>query len=254
MLQIRVIPCLLLKGRGLVKTVRFMNPQYLGDPINAVKIFNDKKVDELIFLDILASREGSKPNLDLISDLAGECFMPFTYGGGVRDINTIEQLLKSGVEKVAINSFAVEDPTFIRTASRAFGSQSIIAAIDVKKNPWGRYDVYAYGGTRKTPWDAVEFAMLAEAIGAGEIFLNSIDRDGTMAGYDNELIQRVSAAVRIPVIASGGAGRIEDFGKAVQAGASAVAAGSFFVYQDKNQSFLINVPSREELEKVLRQR
>jgi cyclase len=239
---------LLLKGQGLVKTINFSNPKYIGDPINAVKIFNDKEVHELVFLDITASTEKRSPRLDYISDIASECFMPLGYGGGIRTVKQAEDIFNSGVEKLIQNSYAIENPSFIHELADLFGSQSIVVSIDVKKNFSGNYQTYTHGGTTKTRWDPVTWAQEAERLGAGEIFLNSIDRDGIMKGYDIPLIKAVSESVSIPVVACGGAGTVKDFGRAVQdGGASAVAAGSMFVYYGKYRAVLINFPGDEEL-------
>jgi cyclase len=252
MLKTRVIPCLLLKGQGLVKTVRFKNPKYVGDPINAVKIFNDKEVDELIFLDIEASVERKKPPIKLISDIASECFMPLSYGGGLRDLDDIKTVFNLGVEKVVINSYAIENPDFVREASERYGSQSIVVAVDVKRNSFGKYEVFSRAGRERTKLNPVDHAKKMEKQGAGEIFLNSIDRDGTMEGYDIELIKKVSQVVSIPVIACGGAGRINDFAEAVgKGGASAVAAGSMFVFHGRHRAVLITYPSIQDLDEVL---
>jgi cyclase len=249
MLKARVIPCLLLKNKGLVKTVQFKEPRYVGDPINAVWIFNQKEVDELIFLDIMATKERNKPPIELISKISDECFMPLTVGGGIRSVEDIKELLNAGAEKVSINTFAVENPSFIKEASDVFGSQSIVVAIDVKRHKKGLYEVFTNGGTRPAGIDPVSLAVQMAAMGAGEILLNSIDRDGTMKGYDIELIREVSDAVNIPVIACGGAGKLEDLAGAINGGrASAVAAGSFFVFHGRRRAVLINFPTKEELE------
>jgi len=248
LIRTRVIPCLLLKGQGLVKTTNFTNPKYIGDPINAVKIFNDKEVHELVFLDITASIETRSLRLDYISDIASECFMPLGYGGGIKTVKQAEDIFNQGVEKVIINSYAIENPSFVHELADLFGSQSIVVSIDVKKNFFGNYQTYTYSGKTKTRWDPVTWAQEAERLGAGEIFLNSIDRDGMMNGYDIPLIKSVSASVSIPVIACGGAGKVEDFGTAVHdGGASAVAAGSMFVYYGKHRAVLINFPNDEDL-------
>ena len=253
MLKTRVIPCLLLKGQGLVKTVQFRDPRYVGDPINAVRIFNEKGVDELILLDIKATVEQRGPQMKLISEIASECFMPLCYGGGVCKLEDIKEVLSLGVEKVAVNTSAVENNDLIRDAAQMFGSQSIVVAIDVKQNTQGNYEVFTHGATVGTKLDPVEYAKRMEGIGCGEIFLNSIDRDGAMRGYDIELIRRVSHAVSIPVIACGGAGRLSDFREAVAlGGASAVSAGSFFVFHGKLRAVLITYPSEQELREILR--
>jgi len=255
MLNTRVIPVLLLRNRGLVKTVEFKEGKYIGDPINAVKIFNEKEVDELIFLDITASKEQREPNFEVIRDIATECFMPFGYGGGIKTIQHIKKLFSSGAEKAIINSSAIENPSFIKEASDFFGSQSIVVSIDVKKDFSGKYKVYDSSKDKLTDLDPVEFSIKMESLGCGEIFLNSVERDGTMEGYDMDLIKKVSNAVNIPVIACGGAGKLDDFRDAVKQGsASAVAAGSLFVFYGKHKAVLINYPSQEELEKILDQK
>lgn len=251
MLKVRIIPCLLLKDLGLVKTVNFKNYKYVGDPINTLKIFNEKEVDELIFMDITATAEKRKPNFRLINDIASECFMPFGYGGGIRDLNDIKELFNLGVEKVIINTYAVENPSFVKSAAEHFGSQSIVVSIDAKKNLFGKYQVYAYGGKKITKLDPATFAVQMEEMGAGEIILTSIDRDGTMMGYDIGLVKDVSESVGIPVVASGGAGKVEDFGDAVKlGGASAVAAGSYFVFHGKHRAVLISYPDMNQLERI----
>jgi cyclase len=249
---IRVMPCLLLRDRGLVKTIRFEAPVYLGDPRNTIKIFNEKEVDELVLLDITATPQGREPNYDLLSDLTDECFMPLAYGGGITTLSQAERILKLGVEKVCVNTKAMEDPAFITAAAGRFGSQSVVVSIDVKRRLLGSYEVVSRCGAWRTGLDPVSCVKRAEAMGAGEILVNSIDRDGTMRGYDLDLLRDVSAAVSIPVIACGGAGRVEDFGLAVkQGGASAVAAGSLFVFHGPHRAVLIGFPERKALEEVL---
>lgn len=252
MLETRVIPCLLVNNERLVKTVRFKRPAYVGDPINAIKIYNEKEVDELIILDITATTEQRQPSLKLLSEITSECFMPLCYGGGVRNVEDMRQVFDMGVEKIAINSYAFENPKFIRQVSELFGSQSIVFSMDVKKSFFGKYCACSYGGKKVSKKDPVKFAMMMEKMGAGEIFLNCIDRDGTWEGYDIDLISAITKSVNLPVIACGGAGKIEDFGKAVRdGGAAAVAAGSMVVYQGKDLGVLINFPSRKELKRVL---
>ena len=251
MFRPRVIPCLLLKGKGLVKTTKFQNTRYVGDPINAVRIFNEKEADELIFLDINASKENRILPLDLIQQIGDECLMPFSVGGGIKTVEQIRDILKRGAEKAVINTSAVKNPSLIKEASQSFGSQSIVVSIDVKRKSLGRYEVFIYGGTKSTSIDPVSHSIKMEKMGAGEIFINSIDNDGTLKGYDIELIRKISEAVKIPVIASGGAGKLEDFLKAVKDGfASAVAAGSFFVYYGPHRAVLINYPNQDELKKL----
>ncbi len=252
MLMTRVMPCLLLKNGALVKTVKFKDPGYIGDPINAIRIYNEKEVDELIFLDITATIEKREPPYKVLSEIASECFMPVTYGGGVRDVETIRRILSLGIEKIAINSYAVENQDFVRAAANKFGSSTIVVSIDVRSKLFGRYEVFIRGGRKGTGLDPVEFAVKMEQMGAGEILLNSIDRDGTQEGYDINLIKSVTSAVGVPVIACGGAGKIDDFRAAVkEGGASACAAGSMVVYYGRNRAVLITFPEREKLESVL---
>lgn len=251
MLAIRIMPCLLVKNERLVKTVKFKNPSYVGDPVNAIKIYNEKEVDELLLVDITATVENKPPSFNLISEITDECFMPLCYGGGIRSLEDIKKILSLGVEKVAINSSAVENPQFIKKAAEVFGSQSIILSMDVKKTFRGSYVVHIHSGQMSARRDPVAFARQMEEMGTGEILLNSIDRDGTWEGYDLDLLKRVTDAVTIPVIALGGAGRMSHFHDAVASGASACAAGSMAVYQGKNKGVLINFPSREEIKKVL---
>jgi cyclase len=247
----RVIPCLLLRGTGLVKTVRFADPKYVGDIINAVRIFNDKEVDELIVLDIEAHAGRGRIQWDLVGKTAGEAFMPMCYGGGVTSVDEIKRLFKAGIEKVSINTAAHEDPRLVESAAKAFGSQSIVAGIDVRKNFLGRYVVVSHGGERKRTADVVQWARTVERAGAGEILLTSVDRDGTQAGYDLDLVRQVTSAVRIPVIACGGAGKVEHFAEAIERGASAVAAGSMFVFHGPHRAVLITYPERSVLTKRL---
>jgi imidazole glycerol-phosphate synthase subunit HisF len=252
MLNIRVIPCLLLKGDSLVKTIKFKKFNYIGDAINTVRIYNQMEVDELIFLDIDASKFSRPPNFKLITDIANECFMPFTYGGGLRTITDISKIHKIGVEKVSLNTYALENPEFIKVASDVFGSQSVIVSIDIKRNMLGKYEIYYQGKQKIKKYDPIEFIHLAQDYGAGEILLNSVDRDGTWTGYDIDLIKRMTGDILIPLIALGGAGKISDFYNAVSKGnASAVAAGSMFVFQGRDLGVLVNYPSRTELENVL---
>jgi len=251
LLRTRVIPALLLKNDGLVKTIRFKDPTYVGDPINAVKIFNDKEVDELLFIDIQATREKRTPNFELVSRISREAFMPFGYGGGIRNLEDVNKLLRLGVEKVSINAYAIENPDFIKKAAQNVGSQSVVASIDVRQDSSGRHWVFDYRSGTTTKLDPVTSAILMEKNGAGEILLNSVDRDGTFSGYDINIIRKVSSSVGIPVIALGGAGKIQDFAEAVKVGgASAVAAGSFFVFHGPHRAVLITYPAKNELKKV----
>lgn len=244
----RVIPVLLLRGAGLVKTQKFKDAKYVGDPINAVRIFNEKEVDELVFLDIDATVSGRAPDFDMLRNIASECFMPLCYGGGVHDLRTIEAILKTGVEKVALNSALVENPGMIREATRTFGSSTIAASIDFKRGLFGKAEVFVRSGRQRTKSSPIELSLRAEELGVGEILLNSIDRDGTMSGYDMDAISSVTSVVKVPVIACGGAGSLEHFRAAIQSGgASAVAAGSFFVFVGKHRAVLITYPSQAEI-------
>jgi cyclase len=248
----RVIPVLLLKNAGLVKTQKFKNPKYVGDPINAIKILNEKEVDELIFLDITASKEHKKPNLKLLNEIATECFMPLCYGGGIKTIEDIKNIISCGVEKVSLNTIAIENPDFVKSASDIFGSSTIVVSMDVKKNFWGKKTIYSYLGTKSTGLDPISFAVEMQKKGAGELLINSIDKDGLMNGYDYELIKQISKEVDIPVIACGGAGELKHLKEAINAGASAVAAGSMFVFHGKHRAVLINYPSQVELQNLFK--
>jgi imidazole glycerol-phosphate synthase subunit HisF len=247
MYRARVIPCLLLSGERLVKTVRFRDSIYVGDPINAVKIFNDREVDELAILDISATRERRDPPFEHLQAIAGECFMPLSYGGGIRTIDQARRLFGLGVEKVLLNTAAAEDPALLTAIADEYGSQAVIAGIDVKKDWLGRTRVFTRAGSVNTGRSPVEYAKAMADRGAGEILMNAIDRDGTMAGYDLDLIREMSAAVSIPLVACGGAGSIAHLAAAIDAGASAVAAGSLFVFAGPRRAVLINYPSAAEL-------
>lgn len=233
MLKIRVMPTVLHKDLGLVKGMAFDSWRRVGTAMQAVKVYNMREVDELVFLDISATNEGRTPDLQLVDELADECFMPLTVGGGIRSIDDVRALLQKGADKVAINSAAVDTPELISRIAERFGSQCAVVSIDVKRNPRGQVEVYIRSGTRPTAKDPVEMAVQAERLGAGEILLTSIDRDGTMTGYDIPLIKSVSQAVSIPVIASGGAGSYEHMAEALrEGGASAVAAASLFHFTE----------------------
>jgi imidazole glycerol-phosphate synthase subunit HisF len=237
---------LLLSNGGLVKTVRFRNRRYIGDPINAVRIFNEKEVDELVLLDIDATAEGRDPHFADVEEILSEAFMPVGYGGGIRSMSQVERLFKLGVEKVVLNSILAEKPELLTEASRAFGSQSIVASMDYKRDLLGRYRAYTHGGTRKLAGEPLDLLHKWEALGAGEIVLNSIDRDGTRQGLDVDFIARVSPAVEVPLVAAGGAGEAGHLAAALRAGASAVAAGSMFVFHGVHQAVLISYIDRAE--------
>ncbi len=250
MFRPRVIPILLLKEKGLVKSKKFKDYRYIGDPINAVKLFNDLKADEIVFLDILASKENRTISLDFVRSVGDEANMPFSVGGGIRTIKDIKEIINAGAEKVVINTVAVENPIFIKQASDTFGSSTIVVSIDVKKTIWGKKKVYTMGGKKATGLDPVAFAKLIEKKGAGEIIINSIDKDGLMSGYDLDLIGKISKEVTIPVVATGGARGVDDFKLAIESYASAVAAGSVFVYHGARKAVLINYPSQEVLKNI----
>jgi cyclase len=252
MLRTRVIPCLLLQRGRLVKTIRFKDPTYVGDPLNAIRIFNDKEVDELMILDITASREGRSPAFDLIRDFAGECFMPVSYGGGIRSVQDAHRILALGVEKVVINTMALREPGLISEASRQFGAQAVVVSIDARKRLLGGYEVVTAGGTEHSGFEPASHARRMVELGAGEILINSVDRDGTRDGYDVALVRRVADAVPVPIIACGGAGTLQHLSEVVTAGhASAVAAGSMFVFHGKHRAVLISYPSRSDLQQAL---
>lgn len=234
MLKVRVIPTLLWKGPGLVKGVAFDSWRRIGTAMPAVKVFNARDVDELVLLDISATAEGRGPDLVAVEELAAECFVPLTVGGGIRDLDTIRALLRAGADKVALNTAAHELPGFVGEAARLYGSQCIVASVDARRAPDGSYACFSRSGALATGRELVAHARWLEAQGAGEILLTSIERDGTMQGYDLDMIAAVTAAVRIPVIAAGGAGRYADFVAAVrQAGASAVGAASMFQFTEQ---------------------
>jgi cyclase len=246
--RIRVIPTLLLRGKGLVKTRRFRDPVYVGDPMNAIRIFNDKEVDELILLDITATVGGRDPDYDLIRMVAGECFMPFCYGGGVSSLAQIERVLKIGVEKVAMNTALHSVPDAVKEATRSLGSSTIVGAIDFRATLLRGATAWVRAGSLDTKVPVVDAARRAEDLGVGELLLNSIQRDGTLDGYDLDVLKLVTEAVRIPVVASGGAGLLRHFRAAVhEGGASAVAAGAMFVLVGRHRAVLITYPTQEQL-------
>jgi imidazole glycerol-phosphate synthase subunit HisF len=252
MLRARFIPTLLIRGRGLYKTVKFKNETYIGDPINAVKIFNDKAVDELILLDIDAHRRGQGPDFGVIADIASEAFIPLCYGGGVTHLEHFEALFKLGIEKVAVNSAAIGAMALVTQASRVFGSQSVVVGIDVKKTLFGKYERLIRSATQSTKESALQAACRAEAAGAGELLIYSVDRDGTMQGYDIALVREVTAAVKVPVIACGGASSVDDMARVIREGhASSAAAGSLFVFQGKHRAVLITYPDEHTIAQAL---
>jgi len=250
MLKNRVIPCLLLRNGGLVKTLKFSDPKYVGDPINAIRIFNDKEVDELMVLDITASKENKEPNYDLIEQFASECFMPLCYGGGIKNKEQAQRIFTLGVEKVCIQTAALDNMKLVSDLAAQYGNQSILVSIDVKKDWLGKAKLYsaATGKTLSKSW--VEHMNEAIKAGAGEIVLNAVDRDGTLKGMDLDLIKQASKAIGVPLVAVGGAGSLQDIKAAIDAGASAVSAGAFFVFQGPHRAVLITYPRYKELEQL----
>jgi len=230
-----------------VKSVKFKNHQYIGDPINAVKIFNDKEVDEIVMLDISATAKRKAPDMHQIKSFASEAFMPLAYGGGITRLDEIKSLVNMGIEKVVLNTSALTNPLLVEAAAKWAGSQSVVVSIDVKRNAWGKYTVCSNGGTKKISTEPVAFAKQMETAGAGEILLQNIDKDGTFEGYSLDIITTLSSQLNIPVVAAGGAGSVEDFAQAVKAGASGVAAGSMFVLQRPHRAVLISYPAQQEL-------
>lgn len=252
MLQKRIIPCLLLHKGGLYKTEKFKKPTYIGDPINAIKIFNEKEVDELMFLDIDASVAHKEPNYKMIEDIASECFMPLCYGGGVKDVEQMKKIYALGVEKISLSSQAVLNPDIIKEAAHIFGRQSVIVTIDVKKDFWGNKKVFIHNGKVNTKLSPLEFITTVERLGAGEIVINSVDNDGIMNGYDIELLKALKALVKVPLIALGGAGKIEHIKEVFhEANVDAVACGSLFVYQGALKGVLISYPPYAQIQTLL---
>jgi cyclase len=253
MLYPRIIPCLLVRDKGLVKTVKFKDPKYVGDPINAVRIFNEKEVDELMVLDIDATHEKREPDYDMISNLAAECRMPLCYGGGVKTSEQVQKIIQLGVEKVAISSAAIENPHLLPEAEKVVGSQSIVAVLDVKRaHSGGRYEVWIRNGSVNTRKCVVEVARQMESLGAGEVVINSIDNDGLMNGYDSELVEQVWGSIGIPLTVLGGAGTLDHMRRLICLyGAIGLAAGSMFVFKGVFKAVLINYPTVAEKEALL---
>lgn len=253
MLKNRVIPSLLLKNGGLVKTIKFASPKYIGDPINAIKIFNTKEVDELMVLDIDASKDRREPNYALIEQFAGECFMPLCYGGGISTVEQASKIFKLGVEKICIQTAALENLNLIQKLADRFGSQSVVVSVDVKRDWLKRPKLYKSSTKESSSLDWIKFVNQSVEAGAGEVLLNAVDRDGTLQGPDLELIQQASKEISIPMIALGGIGSLKDIKDAVSAGASAVAAGAFFVFYGPHRAVLITYPEYQDLEKLFKQ-
>jgi imidazole glycerol-phosphate synthase subunit HisF len=247
MLRPRIIPCLLVKDKGLVKTVNFKNPKYVGDPINAVRIFNEKEVDELMVIDIDATSDNREPDYKMIENLAAECRMPLCYGGGVKTVEQAQRIFSLGVEKIAISSAAIENISLISQIAKVVGTQSVIVVIDVKKKLLGGYEVCTHNGKKKTGKDPVEFAKQVQKLGAGEIVVNSIDNDGVMKGFDFTIIDKIRQAVTIPMTVLGGAGCLEDISKVIEKyKIIGVSAGSLFVFKGVYKAVLINYPNKTD--------
>lgn len=243
MLKTRVIPALLLRDDGLVKTVKFQKPSYIGDPINTVRIFNELEVDELVFLDITATNEKRPPNYKILAEIANECFMPLAYGGGINNFESVKTIFDIGFEKVILNSIMHKDSTFVTKVAEHYGNQAVVASIDVRKNFWGKYEVWTNAGKINTKEAPEVYAGKLESLGAGEILLTSIDREGTWSGFDSELTRRVADAVNLPVIAHGGCGHLNHITDVISNGhASAIGLGSMVVYQQKGMGVLVNFP------------
>jgi cyclase len=244
---------LLLKNESLVKTVKFKEYNYIGDPVNTVRIFNELEVDELMFLDIFASKENRNINYKILADIANECFMPLSYGGNIKSLDDAKKIYEIGFEKVVINSNAFGNLKLIEEIAKYFGNQSVVGSIDVKQSFWGGQKIYSHHGRKKQSVDVVEWAKHLENAGVGELLVTSIDREGSWDGYDLELIKSITQNVQVPVIANGGCGSIEHIGQVVkQANASACAVGSMVVYQKKGMGVLVNFPDRRRLEEVLK--
>lgn len=247
----RVIPVLLLRDGGLVKTIKFGDPKYVGDPMNAVRIFNEKKVDELVFLDIDASRNRQEPDYDYIRDIAEECFMPFAYGGGIKTIDHIRRIIALGAEKVVLNSVLFDNPDLVRKAVQQFGQQSIVAAVDVKKNLMGKYRVYRHDQGKNLSLDALDWIREVEAMGVGEIMVTMVDREGVQKGYDEAFYNKLADIVSVPVIANGGASGLDDFSRVLDSGGvNAVAASSFFIFHGKHRAVLITYPKYKDIKQL----
>jgi cyclase len=252
MIEKRLIPCLLLHKGGLYKTEKFKKPTYIGDPINAIKIFNEKEVDELMFLDIDASFLGNEPPYRMIEDIAGECFMPLCYGGGVKNVQQMKKIFSIGVEKISISSQAVLNPAIVSEAANIFGKQSVIVSVDIKKDFWGKKKIYIYNGKKNTNLHPIEFIRHLENMGAGEIVVNSIDHDGVMNGFDIDLLKDIKDVIKVPVIALGGAGNLNHIKEVFEkSNVDAVACGSLFVYKGPLKGVLINYPTNQKIKELL---
>lgn len=250
MFRKRVIPCLLLSEGGFVKTKKFRDPVYVGDPINIIKIFNDKEVDELIILDIDRSKKKTPPDFVLLEKIAGECFIPLCYGGGIASIDDASRVLSLGVEKISMQTNILDDFRLIESLAKRFGSQSIVASVDVRKSLFGKYKLYSSARKKSLGVDVLEFINDAISAGAGEIFINFVDRDGMMGGMEINYISQLCSKVSTPVIVCGGVGSNQDIKDALDNGADAVAVGSFFIFNGKFNAVLISYPTRRNLREL----
>lgn len=251
MLAPRIIPCLLVHDKGLIKTVKFKDAKYVGDPINAVKIFNEKETDELMVLDIDATVENREPDYKMIENLATECRMPLCYGGGIKTVEQATRIFNLGVEKISLSSAAIENPKLIFDIAKNVGSQSIVVVLDVKKKIFGGYDIYTHNGTKKAKVNLEKFIIDLQSCGVGEIVINSIDNDGVMKGYDLSLIEKIKPLVEVPMTVLGGAGSLGDMKTLIQKfGIIGCSAGSLFVFKGKYKAVLINYPNKTEKERL----
>jgi cyclase len=255
MLYPRIIPCLLVKNKGLVKTTKFKVPKYVGDPINAVKIFNEKEVDELIVLDIDATSKNREPDYKMIENLAAECRMPLCYGGGIKTVEHVQKVFELGVEKIAISSLALENPEIVSRIAEHVGNQSVVVVLDIKKRLIGtKYEIYTHNGQKKTGKCPIEFSQQLERLGVGEIVINSIDNDGVMKGYDLDLINKIRESISVPMTVLGGAGCLKDIEALIRKyGIIGAAAGSLFVFKGKYRAVLITYPGRSEKDAIIRE-
>ena len=252
MLINRIIPVLLLSNNGLVKTKKFSSPKYVGDPINAVKIFNDKEVDELIFLDVDATKLKREPNLDLLKNIASECFMPLAYGGGISSVKNAEDVINVGIEKIVLNSSALVNPTLINELSKVLGSQSVVVAVDVKNTIFGDYIIFSHSSKKRANYNLLEYIKMIQDLGAGEIFINSVNRDGMMTGYDIELIKLILDQAEVPLVFCGGASSLDDFIEVSKINKYVgLAAGSIFVFKGTHRAVLINYPDLDKLKEMM---
>jgi cyclase len=252
MLRPRIIPCLLIHQKGLIKTVNFKNPKYVGDPINAVRIFNEKECDELMVIDIDSTVLNEEPNYALIEKLASECRMPICYGGGIKTLAQAQKIFSLGVEKIAISSAAIENPNLITEISVCVGSQSVVVVLDVKKKLFGGWEVFTHNGKKGTGKNPLELVSIFQKLGAGEIIINSIDEDGQMKGYDMKLAEKIRKETSLPLTILGGAGNLEDIGQLIRKfGIIGAAAGSLFVFRGVYKAVLINYPDPEAKDRLI---